>query len=101
MIGNEHYEALRRDVRDLAAALTRILSERPPTPADAHALREQADEAREAFAWMHHCGTLNAGYWSPRAYCCGCRSDVEKATHVQAHYRLVPVEGLGDEEGRG
>jgi hypothetical protein len=52
MGGNEHYEALRRDVRDLAAALTRILAERPPTPADAHALQEQADETREAFTWM-------------------------------------------------
>ncbi len=93
----EHYEALRRDVRELHASLTRILAESPPTPAYAHALREQADEARDGFAWMHHCGTLNLGYWTSGAYCCGCRSDVEKAAHVQAHYRLVPVDGLNGE----
>lgn len=97
MGGNEHYEALRRDVRDMAAALTRILAERPPTPADAHALQEQADRERRDFAWLHQCGVLNHGYWSPGSMCTGCRFSVDKADHVDAHYRLVPVEGLGDE----
>ncbi|MEV0382384.1 hypothetical protein [Nonomuraea sp. NPDC050643] len=73
----------------------------PPTPQDAHAMRRQADEAREHFAWLHHCGTLNHGYWEPGAMCSGCRFSVDKAGHVDEHYRLVPVEGLGDDEGRG
>jgi len=30
--------------------------------------------------------------------CGGCRFSVEKADEVDGHYRLVPVEGLGDEE---
>ena len=93
----DHYEALRRDVRDMAAALTRILAERPTTPADAHALQEQADRERRDFAWLHQCGHLNHGYWDDRSVCGGCRFSVEHADEVDGHYRLVPVEGLDDE----
>ena len=71
-----------------------------PTPASAHALRGRAEQERNQFAWLHHCGTLNHGYWHDDAMCGGCRFSVEKASHVDAHYRLVPVEGLSD-EGQG
>ncbi|MFI7448108.1 hypothetical protein ACIBQX_11470 [Nonomuraea sp. NPDC049714] len=71
-----------------------------PTPASVHKLQQQADRERQEFAWLHHCGTLNHGYWHDDAVCGGCRFSVEKASHVDAHYRLVPVEGLSD-EGQG
>lgn len=70
----------------------------PATPADAHALQEQADRERRDFAWLHHCGHLNHGYWHPRNSCGGCRFSVEHADEVEGHYRLVEVEGLSDEE---
>lgn len=97
MVGDDAYEALRRDVQAMHATLTSLLAERPPTPVSVHALDRQADQERQGFAWLHHCGHLNSGYWSSRAMCGGCRSEVAKSSHVDAHYRLVPVEGLRDE----
>lgn len=70
----------------------------PGTPAHAHLLQRQADRERRDFAWLHHCGHLNHGYWTDRSTCGGCRFSVERAGEVDAHYRLVPVEGLDDEE---
>jgi hypothetical protein len=98
MASDDAYEALRRDVRAMFADLTSLLAKRPPTPASVHALDQQADRERQGFAWLHHCGHLNHGYWDDRSVCGGCRFSVEKAGHVDAHYRLVPVEGLSDEE---
>lgn len=69
----------------------------PGTPAHAHAVQAQAESERRGFAWLHHCGVLNHGYWHDRSVCGGCRFSVEHANEVEAHYRLVSVEGLSDE----
>ena len=68
-----------------------------PTPASVHKLLGQAESERRGFAWLHHCGALNHGYWHHRSVCGGCRFSVERANEVEAHYRLVPVEGLPDD----
>lgn len=91
---------LRADVKYVADLTSRLLTELLKAglllPEQAHQLRRQADEARQGFAWLHNCGHLNQGYWHDRSVCGGCRFSVEDAEDVEAHYRLEPVEGLGD-----
>jgi hypothetical protein len=83
-----------------AVAPIPLFKSTPATPAHAHETQEHADRERRDFAWLHHCGHLNHGYWHSRNSCGGCRFSVEHANEVEAHYRLVEVEGLSD-EGQG
>lgn len=77
----------------LHAALANTPKPQPPTPASAEALKHELDEQRSQLAWLHG-GYLNLGYWHGRAVCGGCMATIEHAEDVDAHYRLVPIEGI-------
>lgn len=80
----------------IASAVARCSG--PATPARANELQTQADRESWQLAWLCGCGTLNRGYWTNDSVCGGCRFSVERSAGVDGHYRLVPVEGLSDEE---
>lgn len=63
------------------------------TPDSAEALKRELDDQQGQLAWLHG-GYLNLGYWHDRAVCGGCMATIEHAEDVDAHYRLVPIEGL-------
>lgn len=67
------------------------------------------DDGVPTAAWLHHCGSLNAGAYDPttslgeHAVCSGCHCEVKHHTEVVAHFELiqtaVPSSGSGSDRG--